>query len=401
MKDAGTEDSWDQYEKTCGPRIVELPSLSVGYIRKYSTARGRHENKQGIVYRINMKKSSSIPEKLKYVRQKATEIRQMADTTADGRFKERMVRPTFVVDAVNEKTLATAERWAASYTGKENYDIVEVPNSPIEAVEIIDLDHRGRGGRAWKVLIQNAYYVDMREDVLLECLINGKGVEDGMLVGPFIWASCGNGLKLTRYNSKDHKVAAVMQQRKDLRVKKSQLEVGGIYETAAGSKSTFLGYVDFDVLNDHGRYANGGNYCGSGAWIPKLELNTVRKMQLWCGGDFEDCTKDQRLYYLDELKSRQMSVKVGQLADTSDILGKIRRAQLQLLSDQLAAIAALPKATSAHQYGALTDEDRESRRLCRLIGSWKHCTYRRPGEPRPDVPELKELFDHPDLKEKL
>lgn len=354
-------------------------------------------------------RTSNIPATLKYVRQKATEVHQAADTSNSGKYRKRMVRPTFVVDAANPKTLATATAWASGYQGKDNYDIIEVPNDPIEAVEIIGLDHRGRGGRAWKVLISNAYYVDLREDVFLECLVNGPGVEDGMLKGPFIWASSGNGLKLTRHNSRDHKKAVVMQERSPCRVKKSELVVGGIYETVAGTQGTFLGYVDFESVVDQGGWEKPGslNYPynqPSGKWLAKPQSQpTTKKYQLWYGGEWSKIKYDTaRIWRLSELKDRAMAVKVGQVENLTDPLGDIRRAQLNLLNDELTELANRPTANPAtYAYGCITDEERERQRMYKLVGAWKCCMYRRPGEPRPDVPELKELLDHPGVKEKL
>ena len=356
-------------------------------------------------------KKSSIPETLKYVRKKAVEIGQY-DSQRVGPSRKRMVRETFVVDANNPKTLATAEHWAKGYQqGTDNYDIVEVPNTPIEAIEIMSIAHRHRGGRAWKVLIAGAYYVDLREDVLLEALINGPGVEDSHLKGPFIWASSGSGLKLTRYKSSDHKVAEQRQIRHNTKVKKSELEIGGIYETPAGSRSIFLGYVDYDEVDDKGAYQIPGSRSypyapPSGAWLPNLKLTTVKKIQLWYDTYWERLGSDKQykagLYWLHHLKNRQMAVKVGEIKVPDDLLGTIRKHQLDHLTSELAGIAALPKFTpGCNSYPTVSDTEREKQRLHALVESWQRSTYRRPGQPRPDVPELKEIAEMSGVKENL
>ncbi len=352
-----------------------------------------------------------IPEKLKYVRKKAVEIAQY-DSHRVGESKKRMVRETFVVDASNPKTLATAIGWAKGYQqGDDHYDIVEVPNTPIEAIEIVGLSRRGRGGRAWKVLIDGAYYVDLREDVLLEALINGTGVEEAHLKGPFIWASSGQGLKLTRRKSSDHKEAERRQVRHKTKVKKADLEIGGVYENVTGSRYTFLGYVDWDTIRDSGHWThqsrNTWPYSSpSGPWIPKLQLTTERRYQLWYRCDWAlfgtDKIHSRGLTYLDTIKNRQMSVKVGQVNLPADILDVIRGHQIDLLKGQIADINAIPlTGTVAHGVRSIdqNERDRQVRQL--QIYAWRNSTYRRPGQPRPDVPELKELAEMSGVKENL
>lgn len=123
---------------------------------------------------------------------------------------ERFVRPTFVVDAENPQTRKTAVDWA-----KGNYryraptpgtaEIVELPNTPISHVELVTLEVRSQGGRAWKVLIEDTYYVDLREDTLLDVLLYGRGHEEGVIVGPFIWVCVGSSVKLLTYGGHEHK----------------------------------------------------------------------------------------------------------------------------------------------------------------------------------------------------
>lgn len=139
---------------------------------------------------------SYIPDRVRYVQRPPTQVGCWWDQARiDGvwvRDEPREVRETFVVDADNIRTLTTAMRWAGapgSYRSqaieetREKISVIEVPNDPIEALELINLDIRGQGGRAWKVLIANKFYVDMREECLIQTLIKGNGHGKGILAG--------------------------------------------------------------------------------------------------------------------------------------------------------------------------------------------------------------------------
>ena len=123
----------------------------------------------------------------------------------------RRVRPTFVVEAENPKTRATAVAWAERRYWSQpvsKAELIERPNVVIPSVELITLDRRSQGGRAWKVLVDDTFYVDLREDTLLDVLLYGQDNGQGIIQGPFIWLSMGNGLKLMRYGGSEHEAVA-------------------------------------------------------------------------------------------------------------------------------------------------------------------------------------------------
>jgi hypothetical protein len=335
--------------------------------------------------------ASTIPATLKYYRRAAVEIGQFDSTFA--KVKKRMVRPTFVVDAANPKTNVTAQRWAAGYQGKDGYDEKEVTNDPIDTLEIMHIDYRGRGGRAWKVLIDGAYYVDLKEDVLLEALIKGDGVEQGHLKGPFIWASGSGGLRLTRYNSSFHKKAEKLKELSKIRIKAKDLVIGGIYETPAGQRSVYLGPVVHD-------------YCASNSCTGPLTFTMKGKEQLWYTGDWSHLgtyAYKKGLTWLQTYKSRHMSAKVGEIDITKDPLEAIRDAARVSLAADLDELAKRPKYTGqgSYVYNAITDADRDRARRSIQAYHWKSMTYRRPKQPRPEVPELAEIANLPEIKDKL
>lgn len=161
---------------------------------------------------FNSKFSGKIPDNVRYVmRPPSTVSDYWEHDIFDKETMGRDVRETFVVDEANATALATAQRWATD----ARQEIVR-PNKPIEKLEIVSLQKRDNGGRAWKVLIDGAFYVDLREDVLLDCLRNAEGVAGAMLSGPFLWCSIAGHMKLVRVGSKLHEaVVTVVREWRD------------------------------------------------------------------------------------------------------------------------------------------------------------------------------------------
>lgn len=337
-----------------------------------------------------MAKTRSMPDTLKYVRIKATEVSQWWRGSSLPA-KKRMVRETFVVDAQNEKTLATAKKWAGGWQNDESkYDIVELPNTPFECVELVTLERRGRGGRAWKVLIDGAYYVDMREETLLECLINGPGVSDGMIKGPFVWANAGQGLRITRVESNDHKTATKVEKLKKpaARIKKKDLIIGGVYATPAGSESTFLGYVDVDTVSHN------------------LKLSTSSNVQLWATSKWDELInpEDYRYkhvtYNVTWTKSRHVCELVKKY-DVGDPLAKLRAIVLKNMSDEQARLNLIPiNNVNLYVYGHTTPQNKAQQLTRSAADAWPLATLRAPKQPRNIPDELKE-FSEQHLKGQL
>ena len=102
-------------------------------------------------------------------------------------------KEAFVVPEDNMKVLDTVIKWASSSyynstTNKtENYKFgqITIENKPCN-VKIIDIDYRGNGGRAWKVIFNDKFKVDLRENVLLE-LITNKNINNGETENKLIW----------------------------------------------------------------------------------------------------------------------------------------------------------------------------------------------------------------------
>jgi hypothetical protein len=165
-------------------------------------------------------KLGKIPKKLKFYCRPETKIRfRWSDVEfEDPSAADVSAIPVFVTDSENLKTQKTAVDWAGCaqwhwdpVTGKrvdvsKPYTVVEADNLPVKSVRIIGLDIRGNGGRAYQALVNEKYLVDMREDVMLDTMINvGMGV-NATLPGEYIFAQIGAEMKLIRVGSKLHEL---------------------------------------------------------------------------------------------------------------------------------------------------------------------------------------------------
>lgn len=236
--------------------------------------------------------SGYIPDRLKYVQRAPSEVRMYREDKymEDDEPKEAPIslRETFVVDATNEKTLKTAREWAgARMTYQENtfrledpvgMSITELPNDPIPALELVTLEVRGEGGRAWKVLVHGQHYVDLREDPMLDALRHGPGVRNGEILGPWVWACFSGQMKLVRVGSRMHRAAVEAGK---LRVTKpssvGELVMGGIYANKKNEQAVFLGVcrtTTFELRNADKRSTYGDK------WVPRYDRFS-HQGQLW------------------------------------------------------------------------------------------------------------------------
>ncbi len=91
------------------------------------------------------------------------------------------VLPAFISDAASPKSIATGKAWA----GRGNYmstapitvKVETKKNIPIKDVRICSLESRGQGGTVYKV-IADGFFVDCREDVIIDAILQ-EGVQKG------------------------------------------------------------------------------------------------------------------------------------------------------------------------------------------------------------------------------
>ena len=163
------------------------------------------------------------------------------------------VNSSYPVEVGDEKSLDRAKKWAeylnvCSWDRKAIKHIAQIAtfnNDPLENLKLISLESRGESGRAYKVLINDKYYVDLREDVLMDVMISVGVKPGGILGGSFIWAKLGNQMRLVRVGSDLHKMLVDSNNKKDMpKISKNNLEIGGIYRTRLGHCAIFIGYVN-------------------------------------------------------------------------------------------------------------------------------------------------------------
>jgi len=200
-----------------------------------------------------------IPKQITYVSgpQTLMEIDLGADETTDKQEKQ-LVSPTFI--STTDKTLITARKWIEQkrYRGYnsetqeyyQDYSPVQeqlVDNKPIDNIRIIGLERRGNGGRAYKILIDDLYLVDLREDVLMDTM-NQHGIDPGRkLKGRYIWAKIGSQTKLIMVEGE---VEKELQKTTEIKEKQQEIEskdlvVGGIYKM----KSKAMIFFGYDIVS--------------------------------------------------------------------------------------------------------------------------------------------------------
>lgn len=227
---------------------------------------------------FNSKITGYIPERLLYAARTSAVRKDYweSDIFAGEAAKETFdVRDTYVADFNSEKQVTSARSWAMA--GREPNSLTDeqqVYNEPIDEVKIISLEHRGNGGRAWKVLIDDTYCVDLREDVFLDAIRNGNGMVKDMLRGPFRWCYLGNNMKLVRVGSRLYEAALDAHDRRSKpKILASQLVPGTIYADYRGNKLLYMGLVKTSSLQV---VEPGYNcyYCGYGS--PARNTQPVR-----------------------------------------------------------------------------------------------------------------------------
>lgn len=215
-------------------------------------------------------KSGNIPKNLTFfVRSPETVYFRWYDVDYDDADKTEkiMVNPCYISDTDNKKTLKTGKAWADqkiyNYETKSYVESASttftIENKPFNKLQIITLEIRDQGGRAYKVnaeIAEKIVYFDLREDVLLDIMFN-SGIKPGAIIeGKFVFAKIGSQMKVIRVGSKLHEI---MVQSTEFKTKaKLDLEIGGVYSNKLNDKYIFLGeFYTRDIKlegYDRGRY---------------------------------------------------------------------------------------------------------------------------------------------------
>lgn len=188
---------------------------------------------------------SKVPTSLRVV------LRNKIGYRSDYTNRTHKCRPAFVTDADSKKSLETAKTWAKGTrytgpgaTGKADPEVVEAKNTPSEGYRVIDLEERGEGGRAFKVITPEGWLVDMREDTFMPAILKRGLAPDGTIPGTFLWVRLGTQIRLVEKDSPLHKRVLkeqAKQDAKDSKVKLKELVIGGVYGGEVAGVNVYVG----------------------------------------------------------------------------------------------------------------------------------------------------------------
>lgn len=182
------------------------------------------------------------------------------DTRETAHFSKCTVNPAFVVPADSDAFQESAKRWAgydnqyiqAGQKPTNKYEVVELPNEPFTNLRWVGIDSRMEGGVAYKVVTPQGWLVDLREDVMLECLFEGAiqpmaGLKPGAgtyLTAQFVWVVMGSQSRIVRVGSKLHQeLVESTKIRAMTAVPAGDLKAGGVYEDKRGEKHIIIAKV--------------------------------------------------------------------------------------------------------------------------------------------------------------
>lgn len=188
--------------------------------------------------------SGYLPDRITYVCAKK-EKSEIWDEEYENVIATFKVCPAFPVET--GRKLDTAINWATDKNYKPVCD--DLPNEPISNVQIMGLEERGNGGRAYKVTLNDKYYVDMREDTILEAIFDGGILPGGKLTGEYVWGKFGSQLKLIKVGSALYKKCQNgINTFKITELKSSDIKIGGLYKRKSGGICLYLGaYYTYDL----------------------------------------------------------------------------------------------------------------------------------------------------------
>ncbi|HEY9785301.1 MAG TPA: hypothetical protein V6D17_07865 [Candidatus Obscuribacterales bacterium] len=199
-----------------------------------------------------------IPEQVIYVSGASRRVQVKWDDLANSEVLNEEVIPCFPVDAASEQSLETARQWAGYRVDKGKKPAEERrDNKPFE-IRICGLEVRERGGRAYKVVTGDGYWFDLREDVLLDAILQCGISKGGKINAQFIWGKLGSQMKLVRVGSALHTALIQAGKRKaTAKVKGSELQPGGVYRNVKGERFLVIGWVSTIQLTYNAAFTPG------------------------------------------------------------------------------------------------------------------------------------------------
>lgn len=160
----------------------------------------------------------------------------------DGVKETADIYPAFICDRDSKTAHKSGENWASGWGRNRSFVREDRENLPFGNIRIWDLEGRGEGGRAYKVITNDGLYIDMREDVFLEALLTGGITPGGHLAGEYVFAIMGSQLRIVRYGSRLHAAligTTTRGQTKSIPFK--ELVVGNLYRSKGNDIAVYCG----------------------------------------------------------------------------------------------------------------------------------------------------------------
>ena len=286
------------------------------------------------------------------------------------------VRPIYISDAKNKKTQETGKTWAGTSIKTER------KNDPFQ-LHILNLEHRSKGGRAYKCVDLHNNYFDMREDVLMDT-IRHCTITNGVPEAEFVWGKVKSEMKVVRVGSDLYNAligANVMDATKVVNIK--DIKVGDKMQAKNGEVAVFLGFVNAQEAKVvYEKVAAGypvGSYMKDGEWQRVESIDDVKGVQLWF--EVPDYEKGRtvaqifskksdgyglRFYYLKFKKSHSYKVKLGSEVIAPDFIETMRQAAVK---------------------ETVTGKEGREYRLHTAASNLKYNTMRLVSDPAPTLPE--------------
>ena len=188
-------------------------------------------------------RASRLLSKIEYARKQPVKC---ADITG----QQITVRDAFPYDPGSRTAAASAMRWALTKCSAEPNDVLRSRENAPFNVRITDLDVRGHGGRAYKVIDPEGDRFDLREDQLLEAIAMRGIAAGGAINGEFVWGIADRQLCLVLVGGAVHaamvegsrRIADAEQRRangEDL--SPGKLVIGRLYMKRDGTLHAYLG----------------------------------------------------------------------------------------------------------------------------------------------------------------
>jgi len=170
-------------------------------------------------------------------------------------FSKYRASPAFVVPSDSEAFNKSGLDWACGgrhcvqIQKPEDVQKVTFDNEPFTDLRWVGIDSRSEGGMAYKVVTPEGWLVDLREDVVTECLFEGaiqsKSGPQGngtYFTAEFVWVVMGSQSRIVRVGSKTYEEIAALDAMRNMGpIPEKDLEIGGVYRQSNGKEVILVG----------------------------------------------------------------------------------------------------------------------------------------------------------------